>query len=287
MKRLICFLVILLGISGCRTEQSEFNWRTFRWERTAPRQRYDANTESELGTIPQAAIKPDPRSSQREDKALEKTQMYRLYLSSKSRKVTVNSEDVVILHEGPILKLAEVLSLIYPGQGPGGVDPVYFYYRNETVCEMAKLMAEKFDLASGTVPEAWKSALVELTETEFPRKLSGNQRQKIVSKFREASRNSGNEKIVRWAGCVIAAELLSEYDPRDLSGAKELLKQAETYYGGSDFHAMVVRYYRIKILMDEGKKIPVKQEAQDALNYFQMWENTEVYEKIKALGKVG
>jgi len=304
MRRAIIVLVgsvMMLGGWTCNIPRWEFNWRTFRFERVGPRRRpagpvkpstaADADagkrkTERPAPQIPERTVPAATTDQAGELAAIEKERLYRLYLSTGKANEAVPAENTYVVRKAPVAKLAELLVLLYPGEGPGGRPDVrYVIYRNRDVWREARRFAELLDHA-GSVGETavnrlWREALDELYATEFPRKVAPEKRFRIITALNRLINDPGVDLSIRWAAGLITGHLFSRYDPKDHLTAGASLALAGRLVRDRPFQSMVVRYHQIRQLASRGEKLKAAKLARETLDYFRGLQKTLCYQMIQ------
>ncbi len=289
----IFVIVLSCLVGGLACQSSEFNWRTFRFEQVGPRNRplITAETEDDvdMGQIPPPAQKSAPNLKPSRQSALEKGELFRLYLGDESAQPMVPSEDFYLVRNAPLDKLAELLVLLYPGEGPGGnPNKRIVIYKNEQVWEQARTFAPRLDAAAeivGGESSDWAQALSLLYRSEYPRKLDATTRDKVISLFNQVIEDTSEDAGVRWAAVVLSSMLHVRFEPRDYSAAEAVLGEGENFIRGTDYRAMVMRYHHLRLLLARGQKLTARKQAMDAMNYFQNWQNTDCYDLIRMIGQ--
>ncbi len=294
-KILILLVAILPVLTGgrCNCHRYEFNWQTFRFERLGhrlPQIRQDKQTREKL-VREQKTIPPKGSSyqqnnlSRKEKKVLISARLYRLYMGSKSAESAIPEENLIILRHAPTDKLAELLEMLCPGEGPGGsVRLRFILYRDPTIWEQAKQFATKLDVPvwkRGKIePNNWNTAIGMIYATHFPRKLEPEMRFKILSRLNQVITEQANDIKLRWASAIIAANINSQFEPRDLIAARAYLERAEKLARGNNYLALVTKYHEIKLLQLKRNKIKMMQLCQKTLDRYRLLENTECYQII-------
>ncbi len=302
MRRDIFIFTAILGwafCAGCQSNQSyEFNWRTFRFEAVGPRERPQATTarEGELEQIPPSAQKTSAQMTQKQKTVYEKGEIHRFYIGDSTTSKNTTDENIYIVKQTTPDKLAETLGLLYPGQGPGGSDRLRFLlYSDEGTWEKAKAFAARLDVAAQQVkpdgslagdvknlPE-WDQAIGLIYGSEFPRRVDPETRVRITSLLNHVLEDPSAGTDLRWGAAIISATLNARFDPKDYIAASAALSQGLRLAGKQDYKAMVIRYHYIKQLLAREQKLTAKKQAQDFLNYFQSWENTDCYHFVRAI----
>ncbi|MFA5863615.1 MAG: hypothetical protein WC975_02905 [Phycisphaerae bacterium] len=284
-----------LGSLGCQSGSYEYNWRTLRFEQVGPRARYQIDVSHEkkgsaededMGQIPPPGNPSGGELTRKQQSAFAKGRLYRFYLGDQTVDKNASMPELYVVRQTTPDKLAELLSLIYPGQGPGGSDRLRFIiYADEKILEKAQSFASRLDVpAQKNKPENlsdWDLAIGLIYGSEFPRKLDSDARFRIVSMLNRIMDDRSAQVAVRWAAGIIASDLYSRFDPRDSVAASATLSRLSKVVRGQDYKAMVVRYHHLQQLMARGQTLTAKKQAQDALNYFQKWEDTNCYQSIR------
>jgi hypothetical protein len=302
-----CVLAVLWGCeSGSRYE---FNRRTFRFERVGPRSRPLNRTgtetagggqESAAGNLTEGEQIPPPATrtpanlSQRQKGVVERSRVTILYLGNETVQKKPGQQDLYVVRQTTPDKLAELLVLLYPGDGPGGSDRLRFIsYAGDRVWEMARAAAPSFDVAPQKIePGAtldvgaagrWNLALGLIYGSDFPRRIESDARFRILSLLNQIVKDLSAPADRRWAAAVLAAALQTRYEPRDFVAASATLSQALRFTGRQDYRALVVRYHYIRQLLARGQALAARKQAQDALNYFQSQEDTNCYQFLRTI----
>lgn len=295
MRKNICWMLIatvMVGVMGCGTDSQEFNWKTFRWERVGPRDRprFAAADEAFPEQIPESGM-VKPHLTEKQQSAFSKSQIIRLYICEKTP-TSIGQGSYYLATQAPVDKLADLLAILYPAQGPGGSEKIrYLLYRDEAIWERAKKFAERLDEAAieqGTYvvgQGSWPTALGLLYGSEYPRKLAPETRKRVISHLNHVIGDESADREIRWAAAVLAGNLHGRFDPKDFVSASATFVEAMGFAPGDEFEALVVRYHHIQLLMVMNQPIKAKKQAIDALNYFQRWRNTECYERIGIAAK--
>jgi hypothetical protein len=297
-KRIIPALLIAVfwTTPGCQSGSREFNWQTFRYEQVGPRVVYRPAAEKprtleDLGEFPASARKPAPVTSAEQDLAYLKTQTFRLYIGSELPKQSEAGENFCLARKAPVDKLADVLSLLYPAQGPGGSETFrYLLYRNEDVLSQAKNMAERLDAApivldadhSPTVDQSsWELALGFLYGSDYPRKLDPALRSRVVLLLNQVIENPAADRQLRWAAAILAGNLQARFEPKDYVVAGATFSRAADFTPGPSYQAMVARFHAVRLLLARNQQLTAKNQAMNAVDYFRDWQYTECYEYLR------
>ena len=278
IKNYLTFMVCL-AVFGCSDQ--EYNWRTMRFERVGPRSRFITKTSAEqnktledMGQIPEKAqVSPQAKPP------ISSLDVYRLYISDQSQQKGQGWQDFYIVRNAPPEKLAELLAMLFPGQGPGGSERTrWIVYTDDTTASKAQDFARYLD-ASGK--SNWDQALGYLYASSFPRKMDTDTRYRIVSLLNRVMADRSQKSDLRWSAGIIAANLYTYYDPKDFIAASASLAQSSGTVSKSDYKNMVVRYHQLRLLQSKGLKSSARMQAQEALSEFQKWENTDCYQFIR------
>jgi hypothetical protein len=280
--------VVMVSALGCRTESSEFNWKTFRWEQVGPRNHPRIIAEDgEL--IEQMPESPKPNLTAKRQTAFAKSQIVRLYLCSKTP-TSIEEGSYYLTKNAPVDKLSDLLSILYPGEGPGGSEEIrYMLYRSDAVWERAKAFASVLDISSidkGTYVTdqgSWETALGLLYGSEYPRKLDAGTRARIVSHLTHVTQDVSADRRIRWAAAILAGNLSARFDPKDYVLADAMFGEATELSPGDEFESMVTQYHHISLLVVMKQQLRAKKQAIDALNFYQRWASTECYERISMI----
>jgi hypothetical protein len=298
-KRMIIPIVIAaVYCAGCQSGRQEFNWKTFRFERLGPRDVYrpkaetgEPSTLEELGTMPPPGRSTTPElSGAGRQSAYERSQICRLYISRQPPKSFAEGEYSYVAKWAPVDRLSEILVLLYPAQGPGGDERIrYLLYRSENVMEKAKAMAVRLDVQAIGVNEArgdistWNLALGLLYSSEFPRKIDVNRRAHVVALLNQVIENPTEDSHMRWAAALIAGHLEMMYSPQDYVLAGASFSRSLDFTSGPSYEGMASQYHMAKLLLVRHQRISAKKQAMDALNFYQKWESTECYERLRGI----
>lgn len=297
-KRLMIPILAALFCSGCQSDRQEFNWKTFRFERVGPRDVYRPKTEAdrpttleELGMMPPPGRTTTPElSGTGRQSAYERSQICRLYISKEPPKSFAEGEYSYVAKWAPVDRLSEILVLLYPAQGPGGDERVrYLLYRSETVMEKAKFMASHLDVPAIGINEAkgdvltWNLAIGLLYSSEFPRKIDVNRRSHVIALLNQVIENPAEDSTIRWASAIIAGYLEMQYSPQDFVLAGASVSRSLDFTSGPSYEGLVSQYHLAKLLLMRHQQLTLKKQAMDALNFYQRWENTECYERLRGM----
>lgn len=287
--------LVILGGWTCSMPRYEFNWRTFRFERVGPRSRADAPAQTARQA--DANRRDAPSSSDSSPAAAgpmadvtaiaERGRLYRLYLVAGQADADIPPENVCVVRRAPLGKLAAVMSLLYPGEGPGGGRDVrHIIYRNREVWQYARQFASRLDEVGPAGQQSgghqlWSDALDELYKTEFPRKVQPGPRLRIVGMLNRLANDPSADRDIRWAGSVIAAHLFTRYEPKDYQIADATLALAGEFVDSGTFQFMVIRYHQVRQLESRGMKSRARREAKQALQQSQAWRGTTCWEMMR------
>lgn len=289
---------------GCG--QYEFNRRTFRFEQVGPRSRpavragaeapadASAQTNATMGEqIPPPAAKAPVRLSPRQKATFEKGKVFTLYLGDESVEKKPGQSDLYLVKQATPDKLAELLVLLFPGDGPGGSVRLRFIsYSDEQTWAQAMAFASRLDVAAIRIqpgiglPETaaeWDLAIGLVYGSEFPRKMDPDIRFRAVSLLNHILKDPGAGAEQRWAAGILAATLQTRFEPRDLVAASATLSQTLRLTSKQDYKALVIRYHYIRQLMARGQTLTARRHAQDALNYFQGLDDTNCYRFLRTI----
>jgi hypothetical protein len=300
-RNIFIFLAVLGGAccAGCESNRSqEFNWRTFRFEAVGPRERPQKTVakEGELDQIPPPAQKTSAQMTSKQKKVYEKGEINRLYIGDATASKDASADNLYIAKQTTPDKLAELLTLLYPGQGPGGSDRLRFLlYSDETTWEKAKAFAPRLDVAAQqikpdgtpvvdtkTLPE-WDLAIGLIYGSEFPRRVDPDIRVRVISLLNHVLEYPSAQADLRWGAAIISSNLNARFDPKDYIAASATLSQGLRLTGKQDYKAMVIRYHHIKQLLGREQKLTARKQAQDFLNYFQNWDTTDCYHFVQTI----
>ncbi len=309
--RITIFILLagfVLGVSaGC--SEYEYNRRTMRFERVGPRPRpqvasgtqetaanseADSENEPEIGQVPPPATRAPANMSTKQRRSFAKGEIYRLYIGDESSKETLSPQNLYLVKQTSPEKLAELLVMLYPAEGPGGSKRLSFLlYSNQEIWDRAKAMAPRLDVApqqtesgklslnKGLTP--WDQAIGLIYGSDFPRQMDSDVRFRVTNLLNQIIKDPAEKTELRWAAGVIAGTLQTRFNPKDYVAAKALLSQAGNFARGRDFKALVIRYHYIRQLAARGQDLAAQKQAQDALNEFQTWENTYCYQSIRRM----
>jgi hypothetical protein len=296
MRKDLFMVITVLGwavLAGCESgRQSEFNWRTFRFETVGPRTRPQGTPakEGEIEQIPPSAQKTSAQMTPKQKTIYEKGEIFRLYIGDPSTQSNTATGNIYIARQTTPDKLAELLVLLYPGQGPGGSDRLRFLlYSDESTWEKAKAFAPRLDAVPQTLKsdgngttevkpvEDWMQAIGLIYGSEYPRRVDADLRVRITSLLNHVLEDPSANTELRWAAAVLSANLNARFDPKDYLAASAALSQGLRLVGKQDYQALVIRYHYIKQLAARDQKLAAKKQAQDSLNYFQAWEGTDCF----------
>ncbi len=298
-KLIITLVVILPVLTGgqCNCHRYEFNWQTFRFERVGkrlPQIRPDKQTREKL--VKQQEIIPPKgkqtehlgRLSQKQKRSILAGRVFRLYLGNKGTSEGIPDENLVIIGNACVDKLAELLELVYPGEGPGGSMRLRFIlYRDGNIWQQAKEFAKELDVPMWKKDmeedDDWKVSIGMIYGTRFPRKINPEMRFKILSRLNRLIKNPNNSIKRRWAGTIIASEINSRFEPRDFIAAGANLLLGEKIARGNSYWLLVTDYHRIKLLQMKREKLKMRRLCQETLDKYRVLENTECYQMILAM----
>ncbi len=296
-KKVLILLVSILPVLGgwqCNWRRYEFNWQTFRFEqvgmsnrRPAAQSKSPQELVKEQGQIPPKSTEPKQELSPKERRSLLAGRVYRLYLGRGDTNSGIPAENFVVIKYAPVDKLAELLSLVYPGEGPGGsVRLRFILYKDAEIWTQAKKFAKHIDVKvwraeqTGQNDSDWQTAIGMIYASEFPRKLDPDVRFKIISRLNRIVSDPQIDSPDRWASAIIIAYLNSEYDPRDFTAANANLSLAGRIIRGREYQMLVVCYHQIRLMYERGERLQAKKLCQQSLDSFRALENTECYQSI-------
>ena len=306
-------------ILGCQSgERYEFNRRTFRFERVGPRPRPTvASTEEpapapgkegEMGRIPprtgpggtfhtingqRISPRTEPGTgpvalTPKQKSAYVRGRVQRLYIGDPTAESTIAPENLFVPKQTTPNPVAELLVVVFPGQGPGGSDRLrYLLYSNDEVWSRAKAFVRRLDVAP-LKPDAgsdgrntWDQAIGLVYGSEFPRRMDPQVRFRAVGLLNQVMADRSADLDLRWAAGLIAANLQSRFDPKDSIAASALLSRTSELVRGSDYRALVVRYHYLRQLEARDQKLTLRKKAEECLKTYRRWEDTDCYQFIR------
>lgn len=303
IRLLMLVLMLILACSvpfwagGCQPVRWEFNRETFRYERVGPRDR-PAPVDTPA-TQPAVAETDSPRKpAHRQVRATKRTAIarsdgsYRLGIVQGQPSVERSEQsnyDYAAQSTSPG-KLAALLVVLFPGQGPGGNETErYIIYNSAEVWREAIDFLPRLDPAkvkpAANVPQAWPKALNTLYASRFPVKLERQQRSEILSMLHRVLNDHTADRELRWAAGIIAAGVHSRYHPQDHLTARAALGVAERAVVGLDYQSLVVRYHRIKLLMAEGSKRQARHEVREVFREYPQFKKTACCRIMRTMTK--
>jgi hypothetical protein len=239
--------------------------------------------------------KPAETVEAKEPSVGEVAQGYRLGLlnaQAQPAKGPAENEDEVNyrVKNAPVDKLAALLVVLYPGEGPGGsATEQFILYKSAEIGRQARQLAERLDPgtfanSSGSA-QTWKLAIEELYRTEFPLKLEPERRLTVVSLLHRVLNDEFADRDLRWSAGILASYLYTRYNPKDMLTARAALGFAGRLIKGDDYKTMVTKYHLIRLSELEGNKKQMKREALEALRAHKNLENTSCFQMIRELGQ--
>jgi len=287
MRSAIVILGVLLtaaSVGGCRGQ--DFNWDTFRFERTSPR---DRSSEPVTMRVPPPAARPEPAPRPRREAVDdERGRIYRLYVTRNAELEAETGARVQVVGDAPVEKLADILWLMYPGEGPGGSrDTRYIVYLNSEVRDLAAAYAGLLDVGEPAEGEGgnavWAEALSALYASEFPRKLDQASRLRAVGRLERVAQDPQAERELRWGAGILLWYVNTRFDPKDRAAASTGLALAARAATGDAYGTMVVRLHEIRDLMARKTGMRAMQKAREALVEFESLNGTACYKMIESV----
>ncbi len=232
--------------------------------------------------LPKQNKNPEAGLSERSQRAIEQGRVYRLYIASSDAKISVPEENLYIVKNAPPEKLAEILSLLFPAEGPGRSPNMSFLlYKNQDVWTKAIDFASKLDVSDASaVGDPWQNGLALLYKSKFPRKLSPQDRYKITLQMNRVLNDTKRNSEIRWASGIIIAALNVRFSPKDYTLAGATLGLSSRIISEENYEMMVIQYHQIVELSLQGKKTQSQAYARETLDTYRNWSNTACFELI-------